>query len=68
MRMRAESWEPRMFHDQVVARQPCRAVHSRIVRATSAPPRRGTGSGRPKARAGEASSRSHDHTGQEKPE
>ena len=30
--------------------------------------RRGTGSGRPNGRAGEAGSRTHDQTGQEKPE
>ena len=31
-------------------------------------PRRGTGTGRPNGRAGDAGSRSHDHTGHEKPE
>ena len=34
----------------------------------ASPGRRGTGTGRPKARAGESGSRSHDQTGQEKPE
>ena len=57
-----------MFHDEAEASQPLRAVHSRIARTTAGPPRRGTGTGRPNGRAGEAGSRSHDHTGQEKPE
>ena len=68
VRMRAESWEPRMFQLAQVARQPSVPCQARKVSTTSLPPRRGTGTGRPKARAGEAGSRSHDQTGQEKPE
>ena len=66
--MRAESWEPRMFQLDAVARQPSAPCQARKVSTTAPPPRRGTGTGRPNGRAGEAGSRSHDHTGHEKPE
>ena len=57
-----------MFQLEAVARQPSAPCQSRNVSTTAPPPRRGTGTGRPNGRAGDAGSRSQDHTGQEKPE
>jgi hypothetical protein len=57
-----------MFQLDDVARQPRVPCQARNVSTTTPPSRRGTGTGRPNARAGEAGSRSHDQTGQEKPE
>ena len=57
-----------MFQLAAVARQPRVPCHARNVSTTAGPGRRGTGTGRPKGRAGESGSRSQDHTGHEKPE